>query len=66
MKNSDFQGLCNTYQDLNSAYNNFFNKRAKFPKFKKKKAKNTYRNGMMQKEIQKRQTYQSPSCLLQE
>ena len=53
MKNSDSQGLCNTYQDLNSAYTNFFNKKAKFPKFKKKKDKNSYRNGMMQKEIQK-------------
>ena len=53
MKNSDSQGLCNTYQDLNSAYTNFFNKRSKFPKFKKKKDKNSYRNGMMQKEIRK-------------
>lgn len=34
MKNSDSQGLCNTYQDLNTAYTNFFNKKAKFPKFK--------------------------------
>lgn len=53
MKNSDSQGLCNTYQDLNSSYTNFFNKRAKFPKFKKKKDKNSYRNGMMQKSIEK-------------
>ena len=53
MKNSDSQGLCNTYQDLNSAYTNFFNKKAKFPKFKKKKDKNSYRNGMMQKTIKK-------------
>ena len=53
MKNSDSQGLCNTYQDLNSAYINFFNKRSKFPKFKKKKDKNSYRNGMMQKTIKK-------------
>lgn len=53
MKNSDSQGLCNTYQDLNTAYNNFFSKRAKFPKFKKKKDKNSYRNGMMQKIIEK-------------
>ena len=53
MKNSDSQGLCNTYQDLNNAYNNFFFKRAKFPKFKKKKDKNSYRNCMMQKEISK-------------
>lgn len=28
MKNSDSQGLCNTYQDLNTAYTNFFNKKA--------------------------------------
>lgn len=53
MKNSDSQGLCNTYQDLNVAYTNFFNKRAKLPKFKKKKDKNSYRNGMMQKTIKK-------------
>ena len=53
MKNSDSQGLCNTYQDLNNAYTNFFNKRTKFPKFKKKKDKNSYRNGMMQKTIEK-------------
>ena len=53
MKNSDSQGLCNTYQDLNTAYSNFFSKRAKFPKFKKKKDKNSYRNGMIQKTIEK-------------
>ena len=53
MSKSDSQGLCNTYQDLNAAYNNFFSKKAKFPKFKNKKDKNSYRNGMMQKEIQK-------------
>lgn len=53
MQNSDSQGLCNTYQDLNSAYNNFFAKRSKFPKFKKKKDKNSYRNGMCLKDISK-------------
>lgn len=53
MSDSDSQGLCNTYQDLNFAYNNFFSKRSKFPKFKKKKDKNSYRNGMMQKIIGK-------------
>lgn len=53
MNQSDSQGLCNSYQDLNAAYNNFFSKRAKFPKFKKKKDKNTYRNCMMQKTIEK-------------
>lgn len=53
MTQSDSQGLCNTYQDLNSAYNNFFSKRTKFPKFKKKKDKNSYRNGMCLKDISK-------------
>ena len=53
MKNSDSQGLCNTYQDLNTAYTNFFNKKAKLPQFKKKKDKNSYRNGMIQKSIEK-------------
>lgn len=53
MSESDSQGLCNTYQDLNCAYNNFFKKRAKFPKFKKKKEKNTYRNAMCLKDISK-------------
>lgn len=53
MKNSDSQGLCNTYQDLNTAYTNFFSKRAKFPKFKQKKDKNSYRNSMCLKDISK-------------
>lgn len=53
MKQSDSQCLCNTYQDLNTAYNNFFSKRAKFPKFKKKKDKNSYRNGMCLKDVSK-------------
>ena len=53
MSESDSQGLCNTYQDLNTAYRNFFNKKAKFPKFKKKKDKNTYRNAMCIKDVTK-------------
>lgn len=53
MSQADSQGLCNTYQDLNSAYSNFFNKKTKFPKFKKKRDKNSYRNAMMQKTIEK-------------
>ena len=53
MSESDSQGLCNTYQDLNTAYKNFFNKKAKFPKFKKKKDKNSYRNAMCHKDISK-------------
>ena len=53
MSESDSQGLCNTYQDLNIAYSRFFNKVSKFPKFKKKKEKSSYRNCMMQKTIEK-------------
>ena len=53
LSESDSQGLCNTYQDLNTAYRNFFNKKAKFPKFKKKKDKNTYRNAMCIKDVSK-------------
>jgi putative transposase len=53
MSESDSQGLCNTYQDLNIAYSRFFNKVSKFPRFKKKKDKNSYRNGMGRKSIDK-------------
>lgn len=53
MKEADSQALCNTYQDLNSAYSRFFNNVSKFPRFKKKKEKSSYRNGMMQKTIEK-------------
>ena len=44
MKEVDSNALLNSYRDLDSAYNNFFSKRTKFPKFKNKKDKNTYRN----------------------
>ncbi len=53
MSEADSQALCNTYQDLNSAYTRFFNNVSKFPKFKKKKDKNSYRNGMGRKRIDK-------------
>jgi putative transposase len=45
MKDVDSNALLCSYRDLESAYNNFFSKRTKFPKFKQKKDKNTYRNG---------------------
>lgn len=45
MKDVDSNALLCSYRDLESAYNNFFSKRTKFPKFKNKKDKNTYRNG---------------------
>ena len=53
LKQADSQGLCNTFMDLRSAYNNFFSKRAKIPKYKKKKDKNSYRNGTCYKELTK-------------
>lgn len=53
MKEADSQALCNTYQDLNAAYSNFFNKRTKFPKFKKNKDKNSYRNCQPQRTAEK-------------
>lgn len=45
MKDVDSNALLCSYRDLESAYKNFFTKRTKFPKFKQKKDKNTYRNG---------------------
>lgn len=44
MKEIDSIALCSSFMDLDSAYQNFFKKQSKFPKFKKKKDKNTYRN----------------------
>ena len=44
MKEVDSNALCSTFRDLDTAYTRFFNNKSKFPKFKKKKDKNTYRN----------------------
>lgn len=44
MKEVDSVALCSAFMDLDSAYQRFFKKQSKFPKFKKKKDKNTYRN----------------------
>lgn len=49
MKEADSQGLCNTFMDLLKAYNGFFKGKTKFPRFKKKKDKCSYRNAMCQK-----------------
>lgn len=49
MKDADSNALLCSYRDLESAYNNFFSKRTKFPKFKNKKDKNTYRNSRSKK-----------------
>ena len=49
MKESDSVALCSTFIDLDTAYNRFFKKQSKFPKFKKKKDKNSYRNNTPRK-----------------
>lgn len=53
MKHADSQGLCNTFMDCMKAYKNFFKGLSKFPKFKKKKDKCSYRNAMCQKKLEK-------------
>ena len=44
MKEVDSNALCSSFMDLDKAYTRFFNNKSKFPKFKHKKEKNTYRN----------------------
>lgn len=51
MYQCDSQGLCNAWRDLQTAYNNFFKNGYGFPKYKKKKDKQSYRNGMMHANI---------------
>lgn len=48
---ADSQGLCNCIRDIESAYTSFFNGKTKFPRYKKKNDKQSYRNGMMKKNI---------------
>ena len=43
LKEADSQALQQSLRDLDTAYNNFFNHRAKFPNFKKKHAKQSCR-----------------------
>ncbi len=43
LQESNAQTLQQSLRDLDRAYNNFFNKRAKFPKFKKKHDKQSFR-----------------------
>lgn len=42
LKEVNAQSLCFSIQCLDTAYTNFFKKRAKFPKFKSKRAKNSF------------------------
>ena len=44
-KEVDSVSLVQTLRDLDSAYQNFFNGRCEYPKFKKKQDKNSYRTG---------------------
>ena len=44
LKEVDSQALVQSGNDLNTAYTNFFEKRANFPKFKKKGVRDTYRS----------------------
>ena len=44
LKEVDSQALSQSHQDLNKAYRNFFRKKSKFPKFKKKGVKDKYRS----------------------
>ena len=53
MKEADSQGLCNTFMDCMKAYKSFFKGQTKFPKFKDKKSKQSYRNAMCQKKLNK-------------
>jgi len=43
LKEVDSKSLQQTLRDLDSSYQNFFNGRSKYPKFKKKQDKNSYR-----------------------
>ena len=45
LKEVDSVSLVQTLRDFDSAYQNFFSGRGKYPKFKKKQGKNSYRTG---------------------
>lgn len=51
MRDVDSQALSQAHQDLNAAYRNFFQKQNKFPKFKKKGVKDTYRSCVVNNNI---------------
>lgn len=60
MNEVDSNALLCSYRDLESAYNNFFSKRTRFPKFKQKKDKNTYRNTQPSKKLFKNNKIKIP------
>jgi putative transposase len=53
LREADSQGLANAYMDLSQAYQNFFNGKSKYPRYKSKKDKQSYRNAMCHKDLDK-------------
>jgi putative transposase len=53
LKEADSQALSNAYMDMNRAYQNFFVGRTKYPRYKSKKSKQSYRNTMCYKVLSK-------------
>ena len=53
MREADSQGMANAYMDARGAYQKFFNGKSRYPKFKKKGDKQSYRNATMPKTIEK-------------
>lgn len=51
LKEVDSQALSQAHQDLNSAYRKFFRGKAKFPKFKKKGVRDSYRSCVVNNNI---------------
>lgn len=50
---ADSQALANAYMDMKQAYKNFFEGRAEYPKYKSKHDKQSYRNAMCHKDLDK-------------
>ena len=53
LKEADAQALGNAYMDMNHAYQSFFSGRTRYPRYKSKKGKQSYRNAMCHKDIKK-------------
>jgi len=53
LKEADSQGLANAYMDMQSAYQSFFEGHSKYPKYKGKMDKQSYRNAMCHKDLKK-------------
>lgn len=49
----DSQALANAYMDMKVAYKNFFEGRTKYPRYKSKKDRQSYRNAMCHKDLDK-------------